>query len=1302
MSGAVYDEGPLRAAGFSDDEIAQDKATQGAGLASAGFSPQEVNDYVGVKTPDVSAAKNYVEANLNAYNQAKAPENATSSVPGDPSQSNTAHPAKGYWDALEAGWQTSVSGLITRHEMPDTVLPENADMAMTALKGAGQFAGDIPAMAAGKALGGAIGAVGGPIGSAMGSAAGTWAAPAALRSLYMDQIKKGDVSSFSDFFARAGGATWEAMKGAATGVATEGVGGVAADALTTAPAIAQVAGKTAAQLATMTTVGKAMEGQMPQPRDFADGAVMLLGLHGLGEAMGQGADFTKDMTGKLQDIYAKTGLKPEDVLSEAQTNPVVKQQLLSDEKGIPDQFKGLVETPKLPVDYEGKAADYDQQIKVLQGVDGKTSEQQEQYTQLIQDRDEHNTQWAEHQKALDGAYPPEPETVDAKIPAELSGQSDVLGKGFAPEDNFKVPKPPELLTAPRDDDQAGAQSARDKILSRIGTPSDDLKTQGWDNWYTKTVDKLNPVAKLRDALTGGDELPKSQDPYALLSTSLSRGFAKADSAITNEMEPILDKFKDDPDGFKAYGMAKRALERDGKGFETGFDLDAAKEYVDANKTKYEKDFQKVVDFQNDGIQQLHDAGVISDESLKNILDNSTDYFPMRRIMDSDAGGSGGTSSKSPLKGFEGSERQIVDPFEQIINNRYAFSRMAEENIAKQSIVKLANQYGQMDSSLIERVPQASKPVDASPEELTSYLAKYGIDDTDPEALQLWRPMAKPLGPDEMSVMNKGKQEIYSVDPSVAKALSATAYSEPNLVMKVANAFATAQRVGITENPFFLLKHGIRSEFTAFEQSNNGYRLGLDGLRGLAHYFSDSDDYHEFLNNGGGMSTLVDFDKQYVRNDVWGLSKDTGLLDKMTNVVKTPFDMFRVLAEGVYTAPKIGEYLRAKEAGKDSFTAAYEGRNVTADMQKTGSSAFLNAWSAATPFMNMRIRGMDQMVQAFQDNPSRTMTKMALSIALPSLATWWMYKDDDRYKGAPQWEKDLSWVVPTGDPKTGATFRIPKPFEPGLLFGSLVERTMNDYYDKNPNAFKNFGASLMGGVFPNVIPPVVMPALEQFGNRSWLTGGNIVPHTLEDVAPAYQYTPYTSETAKALGKLISYIPGVRDIGHGNDTLSSPMVLENYIRQWTGETGMYALQVADKGLQASGITNLPAKPTSTLSDIPYIKGFMVRYPSASDQRIQDFYDNLNKAQTRAATISSLVKRGNIGAAQDYMASPEAQENMVKLTGVAHALSVQNQLIHTIYADPKQTPNDKRENIDNIYHQMIQAATLGNQITQHMESQ
>lgn len=1241
-----YNEQALRDGGFSDDEIAKDKADKAQTMSAAGFSQPEINQYFGTPPdPDMKPMQAFVQKNL---------ADARSAQPdtGDSSQPKV---ATTFLDAFKSGLQLSTTGLDIRQKMPDTVTPENAGMAMRLVSHAGTLAGDIPAMIAGGVFGAAAGSEIPVVGNAAGAAAGAFALPAAMRQAYIDHIQKGDIKDFGDFWERTAAVGWEATKGAITGIATEGAGGLAEGALakTAAPSIVQGGGTVAAELAAMTTVGKGLENQAPKPSDFLEGALLIGGFHAIAH-VGELPETAKSIQTKLQNIFADTGLKPAEVGTMALKDPVLKQELVSSGTNTPPSLDPLKEKAQ------------------------------------------------PNQEILPGG---KPQMMEAKVPDDLGDPNPALGKGFAAEDNLKVeaPKPVDTgelsdATKARMEAEKTADPDKAALLDRIGVES-PKKYPTLSQIYTRTLDSLNPIKQVMDQLSGGKEMPVEDNAYALQRLANAsagkaqdfiehgpRDFETGEKTGTPGLQQILAPHKGDLDGLEAYMVGRRSIDLEARGVETGVPQDAAQKYVTDNASKYEATFQKIVSFRDETMAYLRDAGVISEKSYDTIKDINPNAIPFKRIVDGEAENQS-SRTLNPIKSIHGSDAEIVSPIESIIKETFQRIQIADRNRAALSLVDLANRT-EGGSELISRVPTPIKPIELTPKEVERIMTENGIHGSDPDSVTVFRKDTPPLQKDEIAVMRDGKREVYNVGEDVAQAFNKT-NEPPNVLMKAISIPAKMIRTGAVETLDFLARHFIRDNTNAFVLSNNGYVPVVDALRGLKEYFTDGKSYQDWMASGGGMSGIADLDKNYIQPKIFELSRDTGLMDKVTNLVKNPLALFRTMAEAITSAPRIGEFMRAQEAGKSLLQSAYEARSVTIDNQRMGSDPSVRAMSLINAFWNTRIQGVDRLVQAFKEDPVRTATKMSLAVTLPSVLLWSQNHEDPRYQDLPDWQKDLFWIVMTKD----TIYRIPKPFEGGILFGSSVERMLDSFYAHNPEAFHGFGSALVGGAVPNPIPNAFMPAIEQFANRSWMTGGTIVPHTMEKVAPAYQYNAYTSETAKTLGKMISYVPGVRDIGPGNVTLASPMVIQNYVRAWGGGMGQYAMQIADKGLEAAGIATPPPKPASTLADIPFIKAFVVRYPGESSQSIQNFYDNFQKSETEVATFQKLAKSGDMKAATDYRSSNEAQEHALNLQGIEKSLGVQNQLIQRINANPQMTPNDKRQLIDGIYHQMIQSAQMGN---------
>ena len=161
------------------------------------------------------------------------------------------------------------------------------------------------------------------------------------------------------------------------------------------------------------------------------------------------------------------------------------------------------------------------------------------------------------------------------------------------------------------------------------------------------------------------------------------------------------------------------------------------------------------------------------------------------------------------------------------------------------------------------------------------------------------------------------------------------------------------------------------------------------------------------------------------------------------------------------------------------------------------------------------------------------------------------------------------------------------------------------------------------------------------------------------------------------------------------------------------GMYALHASDAALEAAGVTKPPPKPVATLADMPFVKAFVVRHPSAGMAELEEFHQNYEAASQRMATIHSLMKDGNVDAANKLQGLswdanlltkglvPEVDDTGAmglppKLTGTNKAIGTLISLIHQVNIDPSMAPGDKRQLIDGYYYQMNQMAHYGNEMT------
>lgn len=256
-------------------------------------------------------------------------------APGAPPVERRAQPriATGVWEAMQAGWQSSIPGLVDRGRMPDIVLDAHHSRWYEHLAGgASQLFNEVPEMLVGGIAGGAVGSLVGPVGTIIGSGAGAFAVPTAIRQTLMESYSKGAITSVGDFLSRTGIVIKESAKSAAVGALTSGAGMVAAR--TAGTALAPMVGnqisvrtatnligaaETTAMVGAMTVAPAALEGRLPEPWEIMNAALLVGGLKG-----------ATVVSGKMANIYAKTGVRPEQVVVDARTDPRLAAELMGE------------------------------------------------------------------------------------------------------------------------------------------------------------------------------------------------------------------------------------------------------------------------------------------------------------------------------------------------------------------------------------------------------------------------------------------------------------------------------------------------------------------------------------------------------------------------------------------------------------------------------------------------------------------------------------------------------------------------------------------------------------------------------------------------------------------------------------------------------------------------------------------------------------------------------------------------------------------------------------------------------------
>jgi len=887
------------------------------------------------------------------------------------------------------------------------------------------------------------------------------------------------------------------------------------------------------------------------------------------------------------------------------------------------------------------------------------------------------------------------------------------------------------------------EEAQKKILDKISVGEDEKsRAWSWSRAYTNLVDKLYPISKAVAEID--KELPTPENPYQL--ARLLSGYAGKADHMLNEgtfdfntyknngpsLKSILAPVTNEMDGFRAFAASARAVELEKRDVQTGFDLDAAKVIGKQGFDKYGKTLENLVGYQNRVAAYLRDSGVLSKKGFDAMTDANRLYVPFNRVMDAEAHGMSGAGmglqASNPISRIKGSAREVIDPIENVIRNTYTFTAMAEKNVIGTKLIDMLKRAeGEMPDApkAAEKLPV---PIDR---ELNTALTKY-LEDSGvkrPESLvDALSSAAKPAKEGEISIFRDGKRETYKVDTDLAAAMKGLDSQSVGLLEKLLAFPARTLRAGAVLTPDFQLRHTIRDFMYATVTTTKGVFTPMDMAKGFMGLITKDPDYWNWMKGGGGKVSMVSMDRRYLQEDLRRLTNQTGLMVRAWNVVADPSASIFQKTKGVAALPfdAVSKFLihplqvatefaenashlasfkksmrQVERAGgdvsKESIqNSAFYSRDVAVDAARMGAN--MRAYNMITAFSNIVIQDTDRVARAFINNPIGTTVKIGGAITLPSLLLWYANHEDPRYKEITEWEKDMFWVVMTEN----HIFRLPKPWGMGIIFGSLPERMMQSYYDKNPDAFKNFFKSIKEVSIPSFIPTAAAPVVDQFANRSTFTNRTLIPADVEKQLPEYQYTPYTTELSKALGKIVGSFPGMRDasisqegmVGGAARAVTSPILIENYIRAWSGGLGNYALQAADALLRKAGVLPDPPKPTSTLSDIPVIKSFVVRYPTATTQSLQDFQDQYESNKRYYDTWMAKAKEGDVEATQriEGFGGPRI---FVQLDGIKQTLTEHSHLIRDIYKDPKMPPDEKRQLIDTLYYSMIEIGKSGKEM-------
>ena len=768
----------------------------------------------------------------------------------------------------------------------------------------------------------------------------------------------------------------------------------------------------------------------------------------------------------------------------------------------------------------------------------------------------------------------------------------------------------------------------------------DVIKKALNDIYTKVIDELNPLKDLVEEVERqtGEKIAFDDNPY--MQAWLARGWVgKAETLIEHGApEHGIKSLKDILKGigekehkeFSAYLVALHDLDLHKNKQKATFDYteDAAVLGKHAGNERFQKAAVAIYKYQDYMLQMLVKEGMLTAKAYHTMRKMYPHYIPFFRDM-SDAGmqsflsgGKGFVDVSSPVKRFKGSTRDIIDPLESIVKNTFQFYNAVERNHVGRTFAKLADKNGV--GQIVERVNGN----------------KAKTDNT-------------------FNVWENGEKVTYETTPELIQTMRMLDKDQSNMVAKILSYPANWLRAGATLSPEFILRNPVRDMIGASIYSKHGFIPVVDTFKGLALFLKKGELYWDYMKSGAAHAAMVSLDRDYLGGQLRDImSRDS----KVTKLIKNPLEVLRAMSEATEMATRLAEFDNARKGytgignrlfGKDrkpltAREAALESRDITLDFSRRGSHT--KKANQVIAFFNATIQGADKMARAFKEDPRGMTVKTMLYITLPSILLWYMNKDDERYQELPQWEKDTFWIIPGKE----NMYRVPKPFEAGVLFGTSFERMLQYFDDAKNNrksvGFKGFGDRVIDSLAPSFMPTAMIPVVEAMTNYSLFRQRNIIPQSQENLPARLQYGANTSELAKFVGDKINV---------------SPYIVDNTIRGYGGGLA---------GLGLSGIDAATGAKENNASkkwyEAPGLRGFTVA-PYQSSDSVQRVYDDYKEQEKLHNEFKLTGQRPEGYDAKEF----------AKLKNASDSLKGLNKASKAIINNERMSGEQKRDQLDKI---------------------
>lgn len=525
---------------------------------------------------------------------------------------------------------------------------------------------------------------------------------------------------------------------------------------------------------------------------------------------------------------------------------------------------------------------------------------------------------------------------------------------------------------------------------------------------------------------------------------------------------------------------------------------------------------------------------------------------------------------------------------------------------------------------------------------TPFMKKVKLNKIQIDAITKKR-LAKKATP-YVSVNENGETQWYEVlEPSLLRALmQLNVKRSDNPLMKLSRAAKRYLTTGVTLSPTFIIRNYLRDGVHGWMINKDKFVFGLDSVKGAVKTWKKDQSTIDLMFAGasfqGGYVHANDPEQgaQQIRRALRkkGLS-ESAISKYMASIPKGAgqfFEKYRDFSDSMENANRVSTYDASLKANKSKKQSAFEARDFM-DFGLQGNFSAMQFLTDVIPFLNARMQGLYKLYRSGKAGEGESFAKVlskelaikGMYVASFSLALALYNMDDERYEELPDWDKDANWHFFNGE----THIRIPKPFELGVIFGTVPERLFMRTMGKqnNKDLERSMTHAVTSTLAMNPFPQIIKPGFEVWANYDFFSGRPIDSFSDQFKRPQDRYSMYTTESAKAIGDAL----GV-----------SPQRVEHLVRGYAGTLGSYVLTSADIiGNSFATATGKGEFKINEFDDLSLIRAFVKTGEVGGTYYGEQFYDTLQE-------INSLHKQYvNANQEQDEEAAEEIlEEGLSKL--------------------------------------------------------